>query len=115
MSQRAIRLHRSYGHQDMHERLRRLLYEAFFGVESAGAAPDPREYGRPRLLLVSPSWRAGMQERGDRKARGTSLRGEETGEDGVSTSEARDIAPNADVSKANGREAWVKPTLHRLG
>ena len=33
MSERALRLHRSYGNQDMHERLRRLLYEAFFGVE----------------------------------------------------------------------------------
>jgi hypothetical protein len=50
-------MHRSTGNDDMHERLRRLLYEAFFGVDFDGAASRSPHNERPRLMLVSPSRR----------------------------------------------------------
>ena len=113
MNERAIRLHRSYGHDNMHERLRRLLYEAFFGVESAGPAPDFRGYGRPKLMLVSSAWRSGVSDRGDGKAERTSAPRTDLGGTASGTADAAERAPESDSSAA-AREAWVKPSLHKM-
>jgi hypothetical protein len=111
MSERALRLHRSYGNQDMHERLRRLLYEAFFGVESAGTSVGKRQHDRPKLLLVSPAWRSGMSEPGEGKARHA------TGNAGTQPKSAGGEGDDAPASDAPGvvASAWEKPSLNKLG
>jgi len=88
----------------MHERLRRLLYEAFFGVDFD--APGRRSFPnqQPRLLLVSPS-RAGGQ-----RAHGKTEEGSPNG-DGTLAHELR--AGNGEGS-ARPAGAWSVPELRRL-
>lgn len=112
MSERALRLHRSYGNQDMHERLRRLLYEAFFGVESAGTSVGKRQHDRPKLLLVSPAWRSGMSDSGEGKARHAA--GGNAGTEPESVGSDRDVAPASDVPRVVA-STWEKPLLNKLG
>lgn len=113
MSERALRLHRSYGNQDMHERLRRLLYEAFFGVESAGTSVGKRQHDRPKLLLFSPAWRSGMSDSGEGKARHANGGGN-AGAEPKSVGGESDDAPASDAPGVVA-SAWEKPLLNKLG
>lgn len=112
MSERALRLHRSYGNQDMHERLRRLLYEAFFGVESAGTSLQRRQHDRPKLLLVSPAWRSGMADAGEGKAR-RATGGDVSAEPKAAAAQDDDV-PASHAPGVAGSVGWEKPSLHKL-
>jgi len=104
MSEPVLRIHRSNGHADMHERLRRLLYEAFFGVDFD--APGRRSFPtqQPRLILVSPS-RAGVQ-----RAHGKTEEGSPNG-NGTPT---RELAAGNGEGSARPAGAWSAPELRRL-
>lgn len=106
MSEPVIRMHRQVSHEDMHERLRRLLYEAFFGVDFDGTATRSPHNERPRLVLMSPSRKGAM--RPEPRMRGARLRvGDTPGESAASADETS-------VDRPAGVEDWIQPTLKRL-
>lgn len=92
MSDSVIRRHRPAAQEDMHDRLRRLLYEAFYGIEF-DAPVKPQMDRRPRLLLVKPAGRTTRTVRRDAPA-------ESTGP-----------APDADAPSV---QAWSAPRLYRM-
>jgi hypothetical protein len=99
-------MHRSASHEDMHERLRRLLYEAFFGVDFDGAAARSPHNERPRLVLISPSRRGAMRPQPKfRAARPLDA-------------SAADAPPATGADELPERPAdalpWSQPTLERL-
>lgn len=109
MSEPVIRMHRSTGHEDMHERLRRLLYEAFFGVDFDGAAArSPQHNERPRLLLVSPSRKGAM--RPDAKSRAAAAHTTDAPRD----SAAADVGSTEAMARPASVHQWSSPTLKRM-
>lgn len=106
MSEPVIRMHRQVSHEDMHERLRRLLYEAFFGVDFDGTATRSPHNERPRLVLMSPSRKGAM--RPEPRTRAARLRtGDAPGESAAGVDEPP-------VERPAGVEGWILPTLKRL-
>lgn len=105
MSEPVIRMHRSASHEDMHERLRRLLYEAFFGVDFDGAASRSPHNERPRLVLISPSRKGAMRpEPKVRVARPLD----------ASLPEASEAVADDESMQTAGAQRWAQPTLERL-
>lgn len=105
MSERVIRMHRSASHEDMHERLRRLLYEAFFGVDFDGAAARSPHNERPRLVLMSSRKGAMRPERRVRIARP-----DDADAPGASAAPLDEQA----VERPAGVPLWARPKLERL-
>jgi hypothetical protein len=105
MSERVIRMHRSASHEDMHERLRRLLYEAFFGVDFDGAAARSPHNERPRLVLMS-SRKGAMRP----EPRGRITRPSDTDVPGAPAAPV-DGQP---VERPAGVPLWTRPKLERL-
>jgi hypothetical protein len=108
MSEPVIRMHRSTADEDMHERLRRLLYEAFFGVDFDGAAArSPQHNERPRLLLVSPSRRGAMRP----DVRSRAAASHTTDAPGAS---AADRCVEDATARPAGVPEWSRPKLERM-
>jgi hypothetical protein len=105
MSDPVIRTYRSNAREDMHERLRRLLYEAFFGVDfdTAGRRTSPNE--RPRLTLVSPSRTGGQRTHG--RLGGASVNG-----NGAPAHGEPSVVDDEQPARPAG--VWSPPELRRL-
>jgi hypothetical protein len=100
-------MHRSTGNDDMHERLRRLLYEAFFGVDFDGTTSRSPHNERPRLMLVSPSRRGAFRREG--KANDATA----LGDTGAPTAQAAN-GDEEPLARPAGVRGWSAPRLHRL-
>ena len=106
MSEPVIRMHRPASHEDMHERLRRLLYEAFFGVDFDGTPSRSPHNERPRLVLMSSSRKGAIRP----EPRARALRSRDSGAPDAHAADARETS----IERPVGALAWAQPKLERL-